>query len=103
MNSNTGISILTAQEVIKAHCDENELQEISDAYDNVKEEIKYKKPFNEMNLKDYKSIISKIDKKLKKEKFDETTNQKLKNARRKILVITSPPSRFIHIDSVFID
>ena len=56
-----------------------------------------------MNLKDYKKIISKIDKKLKKEKFDETTNQKLKNARRKILVITSPPSRFIHIDSVFID
>ncbi len=46
---------------------------------------------------------SKIDKVLRKKQFDETKNQKLINEKRKILVITSPPSKFIHIDSFFID
>ena len=56
-----------------------------------------------MNLKDYKEIISKIDEKLNKIIIDEETDKILKKARRIILVITSLPSRFTQIDSVFIN
>ena len=65
---------------------------------------KDKKSFNDMGLKDYKKIIMKIDKYLKKsENLDEKTIDQLKKARRTIFIITSPPSRFIHLDSVFTD
>ena len=54
--------------------------------------------------KHYKTIISKIDKTLKKsDNLDEKTKEKLKKASRTIFVIISPPSRFIHKDSVFTD
>ena len=103
MNSNTGMSILTGQEIIKDDFDENEIKKISKAYKKVKNIINYEKKFVDMKLKHYKKIISKIDKKLKEDNIDEETNEKLKKARRTIFVIISPPSRFIHIDSVFID
>ena len=191
MNSNTGMSILTGQEVIKGEFDEKEKEKICEAYNDIKDLITTKKDksFNDMDLKDYKNIISKIDKKLKKkldeeeknllndakeeiskiispqnedeenkkeeldenekelinkeynnishlikyekedfnngknfnikdykkilskikkklkedEELDEDAIKKLKNARRTIFIIISPPSRFTHIDSVFID
>ena len=103
MNSNTGMSILTGQEIIKDDFDEDEIEKISKAYKKVKNIINYEKKFVDMELKHYKKIISKIDKKLKEDNIDEETNEKLKKARRTIFVIISPPSRFIHIDSVFID
>ena len=57
-----------------------------------------------MGLKHYKKIISKIDKNLEKsDNLDEEIKEKLKKARRTIFVIISPPSRFIHKDSVFTD
>ena len=56
-----------------------------------------------MNLKDYKEISSKIDEKLKEDNIDEETDKLFKKARRIILVITSLPSRFTQIDSVFIN
>ena len=59
MNSNTGISILTGQEIIKSDFDENELLQISEAYNNMKNIIGNEKEFVDMNLKDYKEIISK--------------------------------------------
>ena len=46
-----------------------------------------------MSLKDYKKIISKIDEKLTEDELDEETITKLKNARRTIFIIISPPSR----------
>jgi len=103
MNSNTGMSILTGQEIIKDDFDEDEIEKISKAYNEVKNIINYEKKFVDMELKHYKKIISKIDKKLKEDNIDEETNEILKKARRTIFVIISPPSRFIHIDSVFID
>ena len=59
MNSNIEISILTGQEIIKSDFDENELLQISEAYNNMKNIIGNEKEFVEMNLKDYKEIISK--------------------------------------------
>ena len=57
-----------------------------------------------MELGHYKKIISKIDKALENdEDLDENTIDLLKKARRTIFIIISPPSRFTHIDSVFID
>ena len=56
-----------------------------------------------MTLKHYKKIISKIDKKLEEDNIDEKTEKLLKKAKRTIFVITLLPSRFTHIDSVFID
>ena len=57
-----------------------------------------------MNFHDYKKIIKKINKKLKEnDELDKKKIKKLKEARRTIFIIISPPSRFTHIDSVFID
>ena len=103
MNSNTGLSILTGQEIIKGDFDDDEKSKICEAYTSIKKLIKYNKDFNDMELKHYKKIISKIDKKLEKGNLDEKTIDLLKKARRTIFIIISPPSRFTHIDSVFID
>ena len=103
MNSNIEISILTGQEIIKSDFDENELLQISEAYNNMKNIIGNEKEFVDMNLKDYKEISSKIDEKLKEDNIDEETDKILKKVRRNIFVINSPLSRFTHIDSVFID
>ena len=103
MNSNTGMSILTGQEIIKGNFDDDEKRKICEAYENIKDLINYNKAFNDMKLKHYKKIISKIDKKLKEQGLDEETMSKLKSARRTIFIIISPPSRFTHIDSKFID
>jgi len=104
-NSNTGLSILTGQEIIKGNFDEEEKSKICEAYNSIKDIIKYKKKdFNSMELKHYKKIISKIDKTLENDRnLDENTIDLLKKARRTIFIIISPPSRFTHIDSVFID
>ena len=103
MNSNTGMSILTGQEIIKGEFDDEEKEKIREAYNNIKKLIKSDKKFVDMKLKDYKKIISKIDKKLKEENLDEDTISQLRASRRIIFVIISPPSRFTHIDSIFID
>ena len=106
MNSNTGLSILTGQEIIKEDFDDEEKEKISNAYDSIKKIInhkKKKKSFNEMGLKDYKKIISKIDKVLESKDLDEKIESKLKKVRRTIFIIISPPSRFIHKDSAFTD
>jgi len=103
MNSNTGMSILTGQEIIKGDFDEEEKIKICEAYESIKDLINYKKPFNDMELRHYKKIISKIDKKIKEEELEEEIVSKLKSARRTIFIIISPPSRFTHIDSKFID
>jgi len=104
MNSNTGMSILTGQEIIKEDFDSKEKEKIYDAYKSIKKIIDYEKPFNSMGLKKYKKIIKKIDKKLENsDDLDEIKKEKLKKARRTIFIIISPPSRFIHKDSVFTD
>ena len=103
MNSNTGMSILTGQEIIKGDFDDNEKEKICEAYNSIKDIINYKKSFNDMELKHYKRIISKIDKKLEEPNNEEEIIDKLKAARRTIFIIISPPSRFTHIDSVFIE
>jgi hypothetical protein len=103
MNSNTGMSILTGQEIIKGNFDEEEKNKIREAYNNVKSLIKMKKAFYEMSLKDYKNIISKIDKKIEKGNLREEEFELLKKARRTIFIIISPPNRFLHIDSAFLD
>ena len=63
MNSNTGTSILTGQEIIKENFGVDEVKEINDAYNRVKKFIKKDKDFNEMDFNDFKNIILKIDKK----------------------------------------
>ena len=47
MNSNTGMSILTGQEIIKGDFDNNEKEKICEAYNSIKDIIKYDKSFNE--------------------------------------------------------
>jgi len=104
MNLNTGMSILTGQEIIKEDFNEKEREEINKCYKSIKNIIDYEKPFNSMSLKHYKKVISKIDKKLENsDDLDEETKEKLKKARRTIFIIISPLSRFIHKDSVFSD
>jgi hypothetical protein len=97
------MSILTGQEIIKGNFDEEEKNKIREAYNNVKSLIKMKKAFYEMSLKDYKNIISKIDKKIEKGNLREEEFELLKKARRTIFIIISPPNRFLHIDSAFLD
>jgi len=61
MNSNTGLSILTGQEIIKEKFDEKEKIKIREAYDSIKDLINYDKPFNDIEkkgLEQYKKIIS---------------------------------------------
>ena len=165
MNSNSGMSILTGQEIIKDKFDKKEKEKMRNAYfgdpnDENDEGISKlfnikklkKKTFKDFQLEDYKLIIStideildKIEKKSKKKKelkkgkkkriakdgeeegkeeeeeegeeeedeeeeedddneieLDESQIKKLKDARRLFFVITSPPSRFYHAESVFI-
>ena len=61
LNSNAGISIITGQDIIKEDFDECEKEKICEAYNEIKDIIKYKKSFNAMNLNHYKKIITKID------------------------------------------
>ena len=61
LNSNAGISIVTGQDIIKEDFDECEKEKICEAYNEIKDIIKYKKSFNDMNLNHYKKIITKID------------------------------------------
>ena len=105
MNSNTGTSILTGQEIIKENFDGDEVKEINDAYNRVKKFIKKDKDFNEMDFNDFKNIILKIDKKLKNKvhKLKEEDIDLLKRSRRIIFIIISPLSRFVHKNSVFMD
>jgi hypothetical protein len=105
MNSNTGTSILTGQEIIKENFGGDEVKEINDAYNRVKKFIKKDKDFNEMDFNDYKHIISKIDKKLKNKdhKLKKEDIDLLKRSRRIIFIIISPLSRFVHKNSVFMD
>ena len=108
MNSNTGMSILTGQEIIKEEFDNNEKEKLFQAYNSIKDLIKKQNNrdnLNDMDFKDYKKIVEKIDKKLENEKelLNEKTIEVLKKARRTIFVIISPPSRFTHIDSKFVD
>ena len=82
MNFNTGMSILTGQEIIKEDFDEKEREEIYNAYNSIEKIIGYKKRFDSMSLKHYKKIISKIDKKLEEsDNLDEETKEKLKKQR----------------------
>ena len=105
MNSNTGMSILTGQEIIKGNFDEEEKNKIREAYNFIMKYVKKNKDFNQMELKDYKDIISRIDKKIEKDNnnLKEEEISLLKKARRTIFIIISPPSRFVHIYSEFID
>ena len=105
MNSNTGTSILTGQEIIKENFGGDEVKEINDAYNRVKKFIKKDKDFNEMDFNDFKNIILKIDKKLKNKvhKLKEEDIDLLKRSRRIIFIIISPLSRFVHKNSVFMD
>ena len=105
MNSNTGTSILTGQEIIKENFGVDEVKEINDAYNRVKKFIKKDKDFNEMDFNDFKNIILKIDKKLKNKvhKLKEEDIDLLKRSRRIIFIIISPLSRFVHKNSVFMD
>ena len=102
MNSNTGMSILTGQEIIKEEFDDDEKTKICEAYNSIKDIINYKKDFNDMKFKHYKKIISKIDELDKKDLNNEQINL-IKKARRTIFITISPPSRFDHKDSAFID
>ena len=105
MNSNTGTSILTGQEIIKENFGGDEVKEINDAYNRVKKFIKKDKDFNGMDFNDFKNIILKIDKKLKNKvhKLKEEDIDLLKRSRRIIFIIISPLSRFVHKNSVFMD
>ena len=108
MNSSTGMSILTGQEIIKENFDEEEKAKICNTYNSIKNIIssleKKPKEFENMKLKDYKKIISNIDKKLENiNDLNDETVHLLKKARRIIFIIISPPSRFVHVNSAFID
>ena len=48
MNSNSGMSILTGQEIIKEKFDEEEKSKIFEAYNSIKEFINYEKHFKYM-------------------------------------------------------
>ena len=104
MNKNSGLSILNGQEIIKEEFEEDELEEVYKAYNSIKKIIIHKKSFNDLNFKDYKKIISKINKKLEdEEELDEEEVIKLKTAKTTIFNIIFPQNRIIHINSIFID
>ena len=102
MNSNTGNSLFTGQEIIKEKFDKDELKRMKKAYNNIKKILKEKKEFEKLKFKDYKKLIKKIDKKIKKKKISFEENEKLNKARRIFFVSTSAPSRFSHKQSAFI-
>jgi len=88
MNSNTGMSKLTGQKVIKK--DLMKKKKISEAYENIKNLLpisKNDKPFKEMLLKDYKKIIEKIDEKLKEDKLDKKEIANLKKQEELFLLL----------------
>ena len=100
MNSNSGMSILTGQSIIKPDFDEEEIKILKKSYKTVKSffQNSYKPE------KQYKDILKSIDYKLKhseKYKYNEKELQKLKEAKKNFFKITSPPSRFAHQESVF--
>ena len=72
------------------------------AYNNIKKILKEKKEFEKLKFKDYKKLIKKIDKKIKKKKISFEENEILNKARRIFFVSTSVPSRFSHKQSAFI-
>ena len=98
MNSNSGMSILTGQSIIKPNFDEEEIDLLRKTYKSIKSffQTKYRP------TKDYKKIIKSLDHKLRhSEQYKEEEINKLKEARKIFFKTTSPPSRFAHQESVF--
>jgi midasin (ATPase involved in ribosome maturation) len=98
MNSNSGMSILTGQSIIKPSFDQEEIDTLKKSYKTVKSFFQndYKPK------KDYKKILKSIEYKLKhSEQYNEKQIEKLKEAKKIFFKITSPPSRFAHQESVF--
>ena len=54
MNSNTGISLFTGQEVIKEEFDEKELERMEKAYNNIKEILGKKNKFKKLKFEKFK-------------------------------------------------
>jgi len=86
MNSNTGLSILTGQKIIKEF-DNNEKETIRKAFKSIKNIIKYKKKSTELKYKDYKKIIFKIDEKLEEKDIDEEAIDLLKKKGKKYQIL----------------
>ena len=100
MNSNSGMSILTGQSIIKPEFDADEIDLLKKTYKSIKSFFT-----TQYNPKrDYKKILKSIEYKLKhQEKYNYTDAEieKLKKASKIFFKTTSPPSRFSHQESVF--
>jgi midasin (ATPase involved in ribosome maturation) len=100
MNSNSGMSILTGQSIIKPEFNSDEIDLLKKTYKSIKSF--FTSHYNPK--KDYKKIIKSIEYKLKhQEKYNYTEEEinKLKSASKIFFKTTSPPSRFSHQESVF--
>lgn len=107
MNSSEGMSFLSGQEIVRQELYENEIENLQKAYNTVKKIINFKKKFNDIDFKDCKKMVSKIDKKLKDENFEEEEKEdvisNLKKYKKSIVLVTLPQNRIIHYNSEFID
>ena len=105
ITSNSDMSILTGQDIIKTKIESDELKKLEDNYEKVQSLIKQEKKFNKIKENQYNSIFQEIIKKLNKSdvNLSDEERQKLKEAKDNFYNIISLPGRLEHKNSSFIN
>ena len=104
ITSNSGMSIITGQDIIKTEIEDDEWKLLKKHYNNIKEIINEKKKFSHINEEDYHLILTKIFDILnkKRSKLKNEDIKKLNEAKDFIKNIISLPGRLEHKISPFI-
>ena len=109
ITSNSGMSIITGQDIIKTEIEEEELQKLKEKYKSVKKIIGEKKKFEEFEEEEYHLILTKILNTLKNDMISNNNNlsienkNKLNNAKNIFRDIVLLPGRLDHKKSSFIE
>ena len=102
ITNNSGMSIITGQDLIKTEIEEKEKTKLKKAYNNIKQIIKEKK--NDLKEENYNFILTKILNVLKnKKEISEEEKINLKKAKNTFKDITFLPRRLFHKNSSFIE
>ena len=104
ITSNSGMSIITGQDIIKTKIEEKEKKELEKNYENIKDIINEKKKFKDITEDEYNLILKNIYLLLndKTKQLKEGDKKKLKEAGEKIRNIIILPRRIEHKMSSFI-
>mgnify|MGYP002622861730 CR=1 FL=1 len=106
ITANSGISIITGQDIIKTEIEEDELKKLKKCYKSIKEIIRENQSFDKFKEEDYHLILTKIYNTLKLDMIHNNLSfedkNKLNYAKKEFRDIVLLPGRLDHKKSSFI-